>query len=270
MPITLERCTATTVPLEVDGVLPSAFLGRSLAEIERLPVQHGNRQEALAEFFTITGSADDGGCVWRGDLRGVHRIGERMTEGWLRVEGDVGRHVGALMRGGRIDVSGSASDWLGAEMRGGAIHVRGSAGRCAGGAYIGSTRGMNGGVILIDGDCGDEVGHTLRRGLIAIGGRAGAFAAINMVAGTVLVAEGCGPRPAAGMRRGTLVIGRAAPSLLPTFRAAGRCRPVFMSVYLRQLQALGWPGAEAWPEADYHQFSGDHLNGGRGEVLIGA
>jgi formylmethanofuran dehydrogenase subunit C len=269
MPLILEYRGGTTLPLEVDGILPANVAGRSIAEIERLPVQHGNRQATLGEFFTISGNVDDGGCVWRGDLQGVHRIGEAMADGWLRVEGDAGRHVGARMQGGRIDLVGSASDWLGAELRRGLIHVRGDAGRAVGAAYIGSPSGMTGGMILIDGNVGDEAGHTMRRGVIAVGGYAGAFAAISMIAGTVLVAKGCGPRPAAGMRRGSLVMGHAAAPLLPTFQPTGPVAPVFLNVYLRRLRELGWSAAEHWPAHGYEQFSGDHLNGGRGEVLVG-
>ena len=253
--------------LEVDGVTPTLLAQRSAAEIAALPVWHGNRQEPLGQFFDVSGSATDGRLELEGELTNVHGIGRGMTDGELLVQGSVGRHAGAEMRGGKLSVVGSADDWLGCEMRGGTIDVRGNAGRCVGGAYIGSGRGMRGGTILVHGNVGTEAGHTMRRGLIAVGGRTGDFAALNMIAGTVLAVQGCGARPAAGMRRGSLIVLRGEADLLPTFRSAGVCRPLYVRLYLQELRRLGFDfGSEP---AAFQQYAGDHLTGGRGEVLLG-
>jgi formylmethanofuran dehydrogenase subunit C len=268
MPLAFDYHADTTLPVEVDGLVQQALSATSAAEVERTPIWHGNRQQSAHELFRITGTTGDGELVFRGNMSGVHHLAEGMTEGKVRVEGDIGRHLGASMRGGEVHVNGSAGDFAGVEMRGGLLHIRGDAGNALGGAYVGSPRGMRGGAILVDGNAGNEAGHTMRRGLIAVGGHLGAFAAINMIAGTVLVGGKCGERPAAGMRRGTLVVMNGKPELLPTFRYAQRSEPLYLRVYLRHLAERGFDVSDRWLDASYDQYSGDHLNGGRGEIFV--
>jgi len=269
MPLRFEYRTTSTVPIEVAGLVPSAVCEKSLAEIERLPIWHGNRQRPLAEFFRVSGSAADHCLEFVGDLSSVQRLGTGMTEGSLRIEGSAGRHLGAEMRGGSIDVSGAADDWLGAEMHGGVIRVRGNAGDLVGAAYRGSPRGMTGGTILVEGNVGQEAGHSMRRGLIAVGGSAGEFAATNMIAGSLLVFGRCGTRPGAGMRRGTLaLLGGQMPELLVSFRPGSICRPQFMRLFLRWLAEQDFPVPEGLLDADYRIYHGDRLAIGRGEILV--
>jgi formylmethanofuran dehydrogenase subunit C len=268
MPLTLEFRAHTSLPIEADGLVQAALAATSADEVARTLVWHGNRQENAGEFFEISGNCGDGQVTIRGDVAGVHRLGEGMTAGMLRIEGDAGRHLGAAMRGGEIHVHGSAGDFAGAEMRDGLIHVAGNAGNCAGGAYVGSQRGMRGGTLLIDGNAGSHVGHTMRRGLIAIGGDVGDFVALNMIAGTVLVGGTCGARAGAAMRRGTIVAFGRPPEMLPTFRRSSTARPSFLAVYLRFLSQRGFAVDAGWPVAEFTQFSGDHLNGGRGEIFV--
>jgi formylmethanofuran dehydrogenase subunit C len=258
------------VPVEVEGITPDAVGDLSPSEIELLPIQHGNEQRPLAEFFSVSGDAADGQMRWEGDLSTVHWIGAKMTGGRVHVAGSAGRHVGSEMQGGEIVVDGDASDWVGGEMHGGFIRVRGRAGHLAGSAYRGSVRGMTGGLILIHGDAGNEVGHTMRRGLVAIGGRLGDLAGFNMLAGSVLCFGEAGIRHGAGMRRGTLgFFGGDSPEMLPSFRRGCRCRPGILSVIFAQLRRHDFPlPADAdRPEVDlYH---GDMIAGGRGEILVG-
>lgn len=269
MPLRLTYQGQTNVPVEVEGLLPAAVRGKPLEEIERFPIYHGNRQVPLAEMFRVSGSADDARLELEGDLSGVHWIGAHLSEGTIHVAGPAGRHVGSEMHGGEIHVEGDAGDWVGGEMHGGLIHVRGRAGHLVGSAYRGSPKGMTGGVILVGGDVGNEVGHSMRRGLLGIGGSCGDFPALNMIAGSVFVFGGCGLRPAAGMRRGTLaLLGDQPPTLLPTFRRVGMCRPQFMRVYLLELARLGLAAARQHVDSLYEQFDGDLVTIGRGEVLI--
>ncbi|HEX4129239.1 MAG TPA: formylmethanofuran dehydrogenase subunit C [Pirellulales bacterium] len=268
MAVRLELRRATSIPIEVPKLVETALAAAALAEIERFLVQHGNAPETVGDLFRVSGSPGGGRIEFLGDCSSVHRIGEAMTTGSVRIDGHAGRHVGAAMRGGEIEVRGDASDWLGAEMRGGRIRVQGNAGRSAGAAYVGSPVGMRGGEILITGDAGDEAGHTMRRGLIAVGGRVGAYAGIDMIAGTVLAFRGCGVRPAAGMRRGTIAVFADAPEPLPTFRAEGICQPTFLRIYLRHAQRAGMEIDPRWLDDPYLLISGDHLDGGRGEILV--
>jgi formylmethanofuran dehydrogenase subunit C len=258
----------TNIPLEIEGFVPHAMRGKSLAQIERFEIFHGNEKRPLADFFAVSGDPGDLRFDFQGDLSGVHWIGARMSEGAIHVEGPAGRHVGSEMSGGEIHVAGDASDWVGGEMHGGLIHVRGRAGHLIGSAYRGSKRGMTGGTILVHGETGNEVGHTMRRGLIAVGG-CGDFVGLNMIAGTIFVFGPAGIRPAAGMRRGTIGLFGAEPvKLLPTFRAGGRDRLLVVNLLLRELARLGYPFDESLADAELRTYHGDLVAIGRGEVLL--
>lgn len=271
MSLLLKYRVQTNIPLEVEGLTPTAVGELSLAEIEKFPIFHGNQRLPLAEFFAVSGDASDGRIEFEGDLAGVHWIGAKMSEGEIRVAGPAGRHVGSEMSGGEIHVAGDAGDWLGAEMHGGLIHVRGRAGHLVGAAYRGSPRGMTRGTILVGGDAGHEVGRAMRRGLIAVGGSIGDFPAVNMIAGSLFVFGGCGARPAAGMRRGTLALFGGRPAaLLPTFRLAGPCRLDFLRMYLLSLRKHGFDVPENLIGADYLLYHGDLIESGRGEILTRA
>jgi len=268
MTLRLSLRAASDAPIEVIGVTPAALAGKSQAEIERLPVLHGNRTLPLAELFSIAGDAADGRLEFAGDHAGVHGIGAKMDGGQIHVLGNAGRHVGAEMTAGQIHVTGNAGDWLGAELRGGRITVDVDAGDFVGAAYRGSPEGMTGGEILVAGNAGKEAGHTMRRGLLAIGGSIGDFAAINMIAGSIFVFGDCGLRPAAGMRRGTLALFGPRPRLLPTFRSAGTCEPLFVRVYLRALAQAGFATPPECMNATCELFHGDLVTTGRGEILL--
>ena len=129
---------------------------------------------------------------------------------------------------------------------------------------------MTGGEILVDGNAGNEIGHTMRRGLIAIGGKSGDATGFSMIAGTVLLLGETGIRLGAGMRRGTIaLLGEArAPDMLPTFKASGRFRPVFLRYYLLHLQRQGFGIPEPLLDAEYRRYNGDFLETGKGEVLV--
>lgn len=270
MPLVLRYSAETTIPMEVEGLIPSAVRGKSLGEIERWEIAQGNQTRPLAEFFRVSGDTTDGRIEFQGDLSGVHWIGAGMDGGEIHIAGDAGRHVGSEMTGGRITVEGDAGDWLGAEMHGGQIHVHGRAGHMVGAAYRGSVRGMTGGTILVHGPVGSETGRSMRRGLIAVGG-SGDAAGYDLLAGTILVFGPCGLRPGANMRRGTiglLGLGSDPPTLLSTFRYACRFRPVFLAMLLAELVRLGYPVAEELAAADYDLYHGDLVSLGRGEILI--
>jgi formylmethanofuran dehydrogenase subunit C len=242
MPLTLRYHAQTSVPVEIQGVVPDKLRDKSLAEIERLEAYQGNRKLALAELFRVSGDPADARIDFEGDLAGVHYIGYGMTGGEIHVHGNAGRHVGGEMTGGRIKVEGNASDWVGGEMHGGLIHVAGSAGHLIGAAYRGSKRGMTDGTILIGGDVGNEIGAAMRRGILAVGGSCGDAAGFSMIAGSILVCKNCGIRIGAGMRRGTIAVFGSEPiKLLPTFRRAGRFQPLFLRLLFRELGRLGFP-----------------------------
>jgi formylmethanofuran dehydrogenase subunit C len=265
--LVLKYHSLTTVPVEAECITPDHLAGKSAAEVAALPVQHGNTEVPLGEFFQVSGRAEDGDVRIEGDCSRVKWIGAGMTRGRIWIEGNAGMHLGAEMRGGEIYVHGRAGDWLGAEMRGGRIHVHGDAGHLVGGAYRGSRRGMRGGAILVEGNAGNEVGGTMRRGWIVIGGDTGDFVGVSLIAGTIFVFGRPGIRPGAGMKRGTLALFGDPPALLPTFRFDCVYRPIFLKLYLRQLRAWGFPVPEELDRRSFRRYSGDLVALGKGEIL---
>jgi formylmethanofuran dehydrogenase subunit C len=271
MPLTLTLRQPTSIPIEVDSVRLESVREQTLDQIKATPVQYGNKQVALAEFFDVAGSAaEDEHLVWVGDCSKAKLIAAGWRRGKVTVEGHAGMHLGAEMYGGEVRVHGNAGDWVGAEMKGGRIHVHGSAGNCVAAVYRGGRKGMSGGEIFIDGNAGNELGHTLRRGLIAVGGSAGDGMAFNMLAGTILVFGAAGIRPGAGMRRGTIaLLGAApAPSMLPTFQFTCQDRPDFLRVYLLHLRRCGFEFPDECLSAVYQRYKGDFLELGKGEILV--
>jgi formylmethanofuran dehydrogenase subunit C len=257
------------VPLEVEGITPDAVCDKSLAEIEKIDIFHGNQKLPLAEFFSVEGDPGSLRHEWFGQLTGVHWIGAGMKEGSILIASDGGRHIGSEMQGGQITVQGDAGDWVGAEMKAGRIQVHGRAGHLIGAAYRGSACGMSGGEILIHGDVGNEIGHTMRRGLLAIGGNCGDLVGFNMLAGTILVWGESGIRHGAGMRRGTIgFMGEHHPNLLPSFRHGCRFQPPMMNLLLARLAKYECPIPEETWQSNFDLFHGDMIEGGRGEMLL--
>ncbi len=269
MTLSLRYHPDTMVPVEVEGITPDRVRDKSLAEIERLLIHHGNRKVRLADLFTLSGDPSDGRLDYEGDLNGVHFIGYGMTGGEIRVMGNAGRHLGGEMTGGTIRVEGNAGDWVGAEMHGGSIQIQGHAGDLVGAAYRGSKRGMTDGTILIGGNAGNEVGSAMRRGILAVRGCCGDAAGFNMIAGSILVFGECGIRIGAGMRRGTIALFGGAPlKLLPTFRRAGAFRPLFLRLIFREFAGLGFPVDPGLLDGDLSLYHGDLLALGKGEVWM--
>ena len=268
MTLTFQYKATTNVPVEVEGITPTALREASLSDIRQREIFHGNRRVPLAEMFDVDGDPSDLCWELHGDLSGVHWIGAHIEEGTIHVRGPAGRHVGSEMSGGQIVVDGDAGDWVGGEMHGGLIHIHGSCGHLIGAAYRGSRVGMTGGTILIDGNAGNEIAHTMRRGWICVRGSIGDMAGFNMLAGTLLVLGGCGLRPGAGMRRGTIaLLGDDPPPLLPTFRYACRMAPPMLPLMMQQLAELGFRTESELP-SEVELYHGDLLDGGRGEILL--
>ncbi len=271
MSLCLRYHAQTTVPVEIEGIIPERLREKSPAEIERLEIFHGNRKLPLAEMFAVSGDPADGRIDFEGNLTGVHYIGYGMSTGEIHVHGNAGRHLGGEMTGGRIVVDGGAGDWVGGEMHGGTIQVSGSAGHLIGAAYRGSKRGMTGGIIIIGGDVGTEIGAAMRRGILAVGGSCGDAAGFNMIAGTILVFGTCGIRVGAGMRRGTIgLLGPDPPTMLPTFRKAGPFRPLFLQLLFRELAGLGFRPGRVALESELLLYHGDLVTLGKGEVWMRA
>lgn len=273
--LTLRLEYGDGVPLEAPAIRPDQLTGKSLVEIQHLPIWRGNATVPLGEVAKVFGDPVDGSITLEGDWSRVRRLGEAMISGFLRVRGPAGMHLGARMKGGLIEIDGDASDWAGAEMRGGVIRIRGNAGNLLGAGYRGARSGMRGGTILVGKNAGDEVGSLLRRGVISILGKTGDHAGTGMIAGTLALWGGCGIRPGAGMRRGSIVCGKRPGSLLPSFSPEIRVIPAWLELLAGHLRGLGQDLSSVkplardpyLPNAPWNLCRGDLLGMGMGEIL---
>jgi formylmethanofuran dehydrogenase subunit C len=266
MSLKLTLHSQPSVPLEAENISPDRLTGLTEAEIAALPVQHGNEQSALGDFFKVEGTAN-GEIELEGDLEKVKMIGSGMSYGRLVIHGNVGMHVGSVMSGGEILVEGNADDWAGAEMSGGLLHIKGDVGNALASNYRGSQVGMQGGEIFVHGNAGSEVGGAMRRGLIAIQGDSGDFTGVNMLAGSIIVLGNLGWRSGAGMVRGTIVTMHET-RIIPTFGYACTYKPSFLPLYLKRLREMGLAVDDAYLTGRYRRWSGDSVELNRGEILI--
>ncbi len=264
--ITLTLREQPPVPLEAESLSPDVMLDLTNDQVRALPVLLGKRQRRVDDFFTVEGAASDDLEI-RGDARKVKWIGRGMTRGRITIVGNAGMHLGAYMKGGAIDVSGNATDWLGAQMSGGLIRIRGNAGGQVGAAYRGSLSGMTDGTILIEGTAGLEVGMRMKRGIIAVGGLVKDFAGLQMKGGTIVLRSGAELRTGAWMVRGTIV-SLTPIRLMPTFSYASTYNPMFLRLYARHLETLGFTIPFEEQDGAYQRYTGDASVPGKGEILV--
>lgn len=288
--VTLILKKQPSLPVEAESINPINVTAKSIPEIENLILWNGKRQEKVGDYFEvrITPLAEtekdvkldekgigvvsnaQGGLdklVVQGDLSRFKRLGQGMTAGEMVILGSVGFHAGALMRGGKLLIHGNAGDWLGAHMEGGQIRVEGSAGHFVGSAYRGKSKGMTGGMILIRDQAGQMAGARMRRGLIVIGGDCGDMPGFGMLAGTIVIAGSAGIRVGAKMQRGTVILLQP-NSLLPTFYYNCTFRPPFWGLLYTYLVQEGFELPAAFKDALFRRYSGDAIEGGKGEILI--
>src|SRR5437667_436782 len=90
--LVLQYKSTTTIPVEAECLTPDHLAGKSPAEIAALPIQHGNAQAPLGEFFAVAGDSADGEIVLEGDCSRVKWIGAGMARGRLTIHGPTGRH----------------------------------------------------------------------------------------------------------------------------------------------------------------------------------
>lgn len=257
----------TTLPVDATALRPEMCAGKTAGELERLPVQVGNRQLPLGELATVTaGDADT--LLIEGAFAALDGLGHGMASGRLEIHGDVGAYLGQGMRGGRIELFGSAGPFAAAGLSGGTIHIHADAGDCLGAALPGERHGMRGGTVVVGGRAGDRVGDRMRRGLVVVQGDAGSFAAARMIGGTILIAGRCGPEIGYGMRRGSLVLAHEPAHLPVTFAENGVHELPWLGLLDRLLAGLDPP--QRLPGRRAARWTGDAATAGKGEILIAA
>lgn len=260
---------APALRVDLRGVTPAALAGLPTADVERLPVGHGNARLPLGEFFQVSPDAGDDSLLFEGDLSRFDYVGCQLAGGRIHVEGSVGHHAGEGMSGGELVVDGNAGLLAACEMSGGVFTVQGNVDDFAASALPGSMDGMRGGTFVVKGHAGARFADRMRRGSAIVHGNAGDFLASRMVAGTVAVGGSVGAHVAFGMRRGSIVLagGGKALSVPPTFVPAQTGAEVIWQLLARDLARHGGPFA---PLAGMRitRHLGDLAADGRGELVI--
>lgn len=209
------------VPIEAECITPDNFAEKSMDEINKLPLWEGNKKRLLSELFKIESKTNEplneATIQVCRDISKVRRIGAKMCQGKIIIDGNAGMHLGEEMKGGTIIVSGNAGSWTGSMMKNGTIEIKGDAGDYIGAPYRGSTQGMNGGTIVIHGNAGNELGCFMRKGLIKVCGNVGQFAGMHMKDGTIFIQGNSDGRAGAEMLEGKIIVCGYIPSVLPTF-----------------------------------------------------
>jgi len=257
------------VPLEAENITPAVLRGKSVKEIQGVPLLYGNERVRVEDFFKVrvTGFGSDIHIHIEGDLSKVKYLGDNMDSGLLTLSGPVGWHLGRGMTGGEIRVDGDVGGFLGAGMRGGLIRVQGQVGHMAGAAYIGDKHGMSGGCIIISGSCGNEAGARMNGGLLLVLGDSGAFTGVEMQSGTIVVTGNAGKHTGAFMTGGTIMLFRS-QKLLPTFVYDSTCTLEIPSVLQSVLSAVGIKIPDVLQEKQCRRFTGDSNEQGKGEILV--
>lgn len=254
------------VRLAADLLTPERLAGKSMAEVERLPLWVGRRQSAVGDWFRVA-IKGDGAVEIDGPCGRLDRIGAGMTAGSMRVHGDAGAYLGLGMQGGSIDVAGSVGFAAACDLRGGTLRVAGNAGDNLGGPLPGASTGMREGTVIIAGSAGDAAGAALQRGLVIIAGSAGAGCGAEMIAGTIFVGGTLGAYAGAAMQRGSIIALGGVARLGAGFLDCGVHDLVFFRLLARHIATLGL-GELARRMGPLRRFAGDAAVAGRGELFV--
>ena len=267
----MKRLTFTLVAepperLDLSPLTPHRLAGLSKTDIARLRLGQSKRASFVGDIFRFSGSELDD-IVFDGGSTRFDRVAEGLTEGSIRVIGDVGAQLGRIMKNGSVVVEGNAGPHAGSGMRGGRIEIFGNAGDRLGAPLAGELAGMGGGVLVVHGRAGARASDRMRRGLIAILKGAGDHAGCRMIAGTLVVAGGAGLMPGYLMRRGSILLDRTPKSFSPSFVECGSPDSVFASLLDRHLITEGILKRPLLGKAP-RRFGGDNAVLGTGEILF--
>jgi formylmethanofuran dehydrogenase subunit C len=265
-PLTLRLRETLSQRIDMSPFTPEKLAGKTVREIEQMPLWLGNRQLACAELFAISGEV----CteiVMQTDSDRLDRIGADLQGGTIRVEGDAGAYAGMGMHSGDLWVSGNAGLAAGCAMSGGRLTIVGDAGDFLGGAITGERRGMRGGTILLKGNAGDRAGDLQRRGTILIGGDCGDYCASRMVAGTLVVLGKTGHQTGHSMRRGSLLLTTQPASMPATFNDNGTHHLSFLSLLTKSFDDPAFSALSA-RGTRVQRWLGDLSCDGKGEILM--
>ena len=256
MTIILTPLKQFNLPIIAECITPAEFQGKKLEEIAVLPIYEGNMEKTLSDIYKIEqDAAASPTIIINGDNSKVRRIGKKMKEGEIVINGNAGMHLGTEMKGGKITVKGDAQGWTGAEMKGGIIEIFGNGGDYLASPFRAADAGMKGGVIIVHGNVGNDVAAGIRGGTLKVMGSAGNFLGYHMSDGAIYVEKSIGGRAGAFMIGGKIVVGGAIASVLPNF-SIDSVKP---KVKIDDTQQVAGP---------FYVFMGDLTEKTRGKLFV--
>lgn len=254
--------------LDLSPLTPQALAGMDRRAIAQIRIGQSKHASIVGDVFRFSGS-DPNHIVFDGGSSRFDCVAAGMTDGTVRVVGEVGSQAGRAMRGGQVAVEGDAGPHAGSGMRGGRLEILGNAGDHLGAPLAGELAGMNGGVVVVRGRAGAFAADRMRRGLIAVLKGCGDNAGSRMIAGTLIITGGAGEMPGYLMRRGSILLDRAPKRLSPSFVECGAPDSVFAMLADRHLVAEGIL-RRALLGRTPRRFGGDNAVLGLGEILFPA
>ncbi|MFH1328236.1 MAG: methenyltetrahydromethanopterin cyclohydrolase [Candidatus Bathyarchaeota archaeon] len=258
--IKLDLKRAVRLPVYASNLSPDVFAGKGADEIKSLELLEGNTTFPLSTFFSvdvkddIPNSTKETNLVINGDLSRFRYIGKGMTEGSIKVNGDVGFYLGQEMRGGSITVNGQGGSWVGSMMKDGQIEIFGNVGDYTAVSYRGTAKGMLGGTILIHGNAGSRLGKGMTNGLISVDGNVGLFAGLNMENGVIVIGGNCEGKVGYGMKGGRIIIKGNLSEIPVSFTFSNTKNKVKC--------------AQEKISSSFYVYTGDILDGGNGKIFI--
>lgn len=223
------------IPLEAESISCDIFAGKTIEEINKLPVFHGNQKATLKDFFEIKGTKEDSAenirIIIEGDVSQVKNIGQNMKAGEIVIKGNAGMHTAEYLNGGSVIVEGDVGDFSANEVKKGKVHVKGNAGAYFASALRGSWRGVTGGTIIIDGNVGIESGTFLagKKTRLHIKGNAATMLGLHLAGGVIIVDGDVEERLAGQMARGKIIVNGKVSELLPSFQQDGEVNEIALS-----------------------------------------
>lgn len=254
--------------IDVSPLTPDHLAGKSPDEIGAILLQTGNRKLPASELFAIEGD-DAASLVFAGATGKLDYVGQELSQGEIRVEGDSGSYAGMRMKGGTLTVSGSVDAYAACEMKNGVLFIGRNAGDFLGACLPGNKKGMAGGVVIVKGNAGDRVGDHMRRGAILVEGDAGAYLGSRMTAGTIAVLGKVGAHIGFAMGRGTLLLAQAPAAIPATFNDCGSHTLGFIPLLLKGFAGLDTRFAGMSDSLKrVRRYAGDMCALGKGEILV--
>jgi formylmethanofuran dehydrogenase subunit C len=208
--------------LEAESIIPDIFAGKTVAEIEKLPVYQGKQDSTIGEYFLVAGqsgkTAEETQIVVNGDCSKVKYIGSKMSAGEVIVNSTTDMYTGAWMKGGKLVVNGDVHSFCGLGMEGGEFHINGNAGNYLGASYRGDWRGMQGGLIRVKGNVGSDIGTFMNGGEMIIGGNADVHIATHAEGGRIVIKGNVNRRIGGQMVKGEVIVFGGVNVMMPGFQ----------------------------------------------------